>query len=69
MASNLDARQARRENVSNRAAARDLIETVLNMTDRELEQLQAALNGEAAPITINPKRAYNEEAMDPMGVK
>ena len=52
-------RQARRENVSNRAQARHLIETVQNMTDDELNQFRAALNGEAVLVNANPKRAYS----------
>jgi hypothetical protein len=62
-------RQARRENVSARAAARDLIETVQNMSDDELAQLRSALDGEAVSVVVNPKRAYAEEALDPMGAK
>lgn len=68
MSLNPGTRQARREDVSNRAQARQLIETVYNMTDRELEQLQAALKGEAVAELARPKRAYDEMA-DPMGVK
>jgi microsomal dipeptidase-like Zn-dependent dipeptidase len=54
------ARQARREDVSRHSNARQLIETVRDMTDDELEQLRSALNGEAVTVHISPKRAYSE---------
>lgn len=62
-------RQARRENVSNRWDSHKLIETVQNMTDSELEQLRAALNGEAVTVQISPKRAYSEAAPDGRGLR